>query len=97
MRNYAGGQDVKEGYYLNLSSLELEHVTGEHGYLPGSGEQRYRRVPCPLMMMAGPLGGLAYIAFLPVTFCVALGFCFLRRNGEKLVARRNGLRSSQRN
>ena len=50
-----------------------------------------------LMMVAGPLTGLVYIAFLPVTFCVGLGFCFLRRNGEKLIARENNVHVSRRN
>ncbi len=97
MVSYVGGQDVKGGCYLNLSSWEFEYVTRGHGYLPGSGKEHYSRVPYPLMMVVGPLTGFFYITFLPVTFCVGLGFCFLRRNGEKLIARKNSLHGSQKN
>jgi hypothetical protein len=84
MASYAGGQSVKGGYYLSLSSWKLEHVTQGGGDLPGSKEERYSRVPYPAVMVAGPLSGLAYITLLPVMFCAALGFCFLRQNGRKL-------------
>jgi hypothetical protein len=97
MVSYVGGQDVKEGCYLNLSSWEFENVTRGHGCLPGNGKEHYNRVPSPLMLVAGPLTGLVYIAFLPVTFCVGLGFCFLRRNGEKLIARKNNFHVSRKN
>lgn len=97
MVSYVGGQDIKKGCYLNLSSWEFEYVTGRHGYLPGNGKGHYYRVPYPLMMVAGPSTGLVYIAFLPVTFCVGLGFCFFRRSREKRIAWKNNLHGSQRN
>ncbi len=93
----SGGQDVKEGYYLNVASWKFEHIAHGHGKLSGNGKEHYSRVPYPVVMMVGPLTGLAYVAFLPVMFCVGLGFCFLQRNGKKLVTRGSNSHSGEKN
>ena len=89
MASCYGGQTVKSGLYVNLSTWELESVARGGGNLPGNEETRYRRVPLPSVMVAGPLMGLAYVISLPIVFCLAFGYFLTRRVGQKLkIARR---------
>lgn len=84
MAGYYGGQNVKDGYYLNLATLELTSVVGERSILPGSKQTRYIRVPLPLLMITGPLKGLAYIISIPAAVCLAFAYSLTRRISRML-------------
>ncbi len=84
MTDYQGGQIVKGGCYLKRATWELEPVAREGGNLPGNEETRYSRVPLPAVMVAGPLMGLVYVISLPIVFCLASVYFFVRWVGQKL-------------
>ncbi len=89
MTGYHGGQIVKEGFYLKRSTWEFEFVTRGGNILPGEKETPYIRVPLPVVMVAGPLTGLAYVISLPIVFCFAFGYFLTRQVGQTLkMARR---------
>lgn len=74
MTGYRGGQTVREGFYLNRSTWELERVTGAAGILPGDERTRYVRLPLPVLVVAGPLMGLAYVLLLPLVFWLVFAY-----------------------
>jgi hypothetical protein len=65
MLGYRGGERVKAGPYWNLTKGELVSLSGQDGVLPGGSDERYMKAPLPLLMVFGPLAGLAYVIFLP--------------------------------
>lgn len=61
---YIGGERVKGGNYWNFSTGE--RVTMEAGgILPGDGSAVYYNVHPAIILLAGPVLGLAYAVFLP--------------------------------
>ena len=66
MIDYHGGQAVSKGYYLKRSTWEFDSVARGGGILPGNKETHYSRVPLPVVVVGGPLMGLAFIIFLPL-------------------------------
>lgn len=64
MKAYRAGEVAKPGLYLNPRQLSFRSVD-EEGALPGKGDESYRRVPVLLLLVMGPLLGLAYAVFLP--------------------------------
>ena len=72
MTTYTGTQDVEPGLYLNTKTFRLTTLE-RPGLLPGTLNDRYRRVPMLLMLAAAPLVGLAYVVFLPFIGFVAVG------------------------
>ena len=65
MTTYTGTQKVESGLYFNVKHLTITTMENE-GTLPGTSDDRYRRVPMLLMLAAAPLLGLAYVIFLPL-------------------------------
>jgi len=65
MTTYTGTQKVESGLYFNVKHLTITTMDNE-GTLPGTSDDRYRRVPMLLMLAAAPLLGLAYVIFLPL-------------------------------
>src|SRR4030067_2752714 len=64
MRRYTGSEMVKPGLYFNPRQLSFKSVD-EEGALPGSTAEGYRRVPILVLLVVGPILGLAYAVFLP--------------------------------
>lgn len=65
MTTYTGTQNVESGLYFNVKHLTVTTMESA-GALPGTTDDRYRRVPMLLMLAAAPLLGLAYVIFLPL-------------------------------
>lgn len=63
MRTYTGGETVEPGLYFDARQLAFRSVDVP-GALPGEGGA-YRRVPTALLLLVGPMLGLAYAIFLP--------------------------------
>jgi hypothetical protein len=65
MKRFQGGQSVAKGTYWNLKYGGLVEMKDD-GFLPGSFDTRYYRIPFSLIpFLALALGGL-YVFFLPV-------------------------------
>jgi hypothetical protein len=66
MKTYEGGSRTWKGNYLGLKTGEFVTVEASGNRLPGPPTLKYLRIPVGLMLVAGPLIGLAYIIFLPL-------------------------------
>ena len=69
---FVGGEIVKAGFYWNVREWEAQVVPREGGPLKGGPDERYLRVPLPLLLLLAPLMGAAYAMFLPF-----IGFAML--------------------
>ncbi len=69
MERYLGGDAAGKGTYVDLTTGQFLSFP-EATILPGTAATRYYRVPVWVVIVAGPLMGLAYIIFLPL---VAIG------------------------
>lgn len=75
MKRHHGGTEVRPGFYWSLGEWSVVTVSRTSGTLPGGAEQRYVKVPAPLLLLLAPLMGGLYVMFLPfIGFAVALGF-----------------------
>ena len=64
MFKHNGGERVGKGTYWNLSNGERVDIQ-EEGTLPGNGKKTYYRMPAAAIIVAAPVLGLMYAAFLP--------------------------------
>ncbi len=62
---FAGGEQVKAGFYWNLREWEANIIPREGGVLPARDDARYVRVPLPVLLVVAPVMGAAYAMFLP--------------------------------
>lgn len=62
---FAGGEQVKAGFYWNLREWEANIIPREGGVLAAKDDARYVRVPLPVLLFIAPLMGAAYAMFLP--------------------------------
>jgi hypothetical protein len=73
MTKYIGGSDVKAGFFWNLRKWELTTLSGNGGTLPGSGDDRFVKVPMLAFLFIAPVMGGLYAFFLPfIGFAMAL-------------------------
>ncbi len=68
---YAGGESVPGGIYWS-SGGEFVYVPAGGGRLAGGLESRYVRTPLPLVLIVGPLMGLAFVIVLPLAGLLVL-------------------------
>jgi len=64
MLKHTGGERVGKGTYWNLGNGERVDIQ-EEGTLPGNGKKTYYRMPAAAIIVAAPVMGLLYAAFLP--------------------------------
>jgi hypothetical protein len=64
MLKHNGGERVGKGTYWNLGNGERVDIQDE-GILPGNGKKTYYRMPAAAVVVAAPVLGLLYAAFLP--------------------------------
>jgi hypothetical protein len=64
MLRHHGGDKVGKGTYWNLTNLERVDIMDE-GILPGNGKKAFYRMPAAAIIIAAPVIGLVYAAFLP--------------------------------
>ncbi len=75
---YAGGTQVKSGFYVNRRTFQLVNIEKDGGTLPGGAEGRFLRIPVLVAMAAAPaLGGLFVVALPFIGFGV-LGQAIVR-------------------
>jgi len=80
MLRHNGGETVGKGTYWNLGNGERIDIA-EEGKLPGGGDRHFYRMPAAAVLVAAPVLGLLYAAFLPF-----IGIAML----AKLVAQKIG-------
>ena len=78
IRKYAGGQFAPDGIYLKKRVWDLTQIPEGGDYLPEDEGVTYYRVPLPLVMVLGPIAGLAFILFLPLAVPVFAAYVALR-------------------
>ncbi len=69
---HVGGEVVKGGIYWSMSAGEFISVPNEGGSLPGGTRERYLRAPLPVVLIVGPIMGLAFAIFLPLSGLLVL-------------------------
>ena len=65
-RHY-GGEKVRGGIYWSARGWEFVAVPREGGALDGGSVDGYTKVPIPVVLVAGPIMGLALAIFLPIS------------------------------
>ena len=68
-----GGKAVRGGIYWSFKDGEFITVPNEGGALEQGPDRRYVKVPLPLVLIVGPIMGLAFAFFLPLSGVLALG------------------------
>ena len=69
---HVGGEVVKGGIYWSMNAGELVSVPNEGGRLAGNPQSRYLRAPLPVVLVVGPIMGLAFALFLPLSGLLVL-------------------------
>lgn len=64
---HVGGEAVKGGVYWSMSAGEFVSIPAGGGRLAGGPKDRYIRAPLPIVLIVGPLMGLAFAIFLPLS------------------------------
>jgi len=88
-RMYQPGEGAPAGTYWSTKTFEMVQIAQEGDCLP-AGDGRFVRAPLALMLLVAPLGGLAFVLFLPFAVPAmalhSLGTRFVRRSGTSTVA-----------
>ena len=75
---HIGGERGGRGNYWNFSTGERVSIETE-GVLAGDESQRYYRLSPAAILLAGPIIGLAYAAFLPFIGIAMIGDLLLKK------------------
>lgn len=89
MASYKGGDTVKRGFYASLKRWTIEMIEPEAGTLAGEADEQYVRVPVPVMLVAAPFMGAAFVIFLPLIGFVLLGKLVWMRATGRGVSRKS--------
>jgi hypothetical protein len=93
---YQPGEAAPAGTYWSTKTFEMVQIAQEGDCLP-AGDGKFFRAPLALMLLVAPLGGLAFVIFLPFAVPAiavhALGSRFLRRAGASRVAEESSARA----
>lgn len=81
MAKFAGGEQVKPGYYWCPRNWEVHVIPPEGGRLPGAAASHYVKVPFPLLFVVVPLMGALFLMFLPFIGFGLLFYALARKVG----------------
>ncbi len=81
MKRYRGTETVEPGLYFNVRQLSFKSMD-ERGPLPGSAEDVYRCVPTLVLLVVGPILGLAFVVFLPFIGFAMVGWLLVEKAGR---------------
>jgi hypothetical protein len=62
-----GGEEVRGGIYWSAKDWEFVAVPGDGGTLAGHRDDSFTKVPIPVVLVVGPIMGLALAIFLPLS------------------------------
>lgn len=69
---HVGGETVPGGVYWSMKAGEFIAVPNEGGKLEGGAGHQYIKAPMPVVLIAGPILGLAFAIFLPLSGLLVL-------------------------
>jgi hypothetical protein len=92
MKTYFGGDKVNQGMYLNTKSGEFVDLTGKVTVLPGTGLNKFAKVPRWIPFIAGPAIGLFFVIFLPLAGIVGIVSGAAIKIGKQSIAHPAGNR-----
>lgn len=72
MKKYHEGEALPTGMYLNRKGWDLVHIEEEGERVPEGEGAVYFGLPILLLMVVGPVVGLAFVLFLPVAVPVVM-------------------------
>jgi hypothetical protein len=84
MKRFKGTETVPPGLYLNLRQVAFKSLD-EEGPLPGGPGDVWRAVPTLMLLVVGPLMGLAFVVFLPL-ICFAMVGWLLALKSVRIAA-----------
>jgi len=84
MKRYTGTETVPPGLYFNLRQVAFKSLD-EEGPLPGTRDDVWRAVPTLMLLLVGPVMGLAFVVFLPL-ICFAMVGWLLGIKSARLAA-----------
>jgi len=91
MKWIKGGATVPRGVYFNARMWEfVQFEKGEPPILPGDEDAKYVKVPAALTLLAGPLGGLVFVIFLPLVGIVGLATFLVYRVAKFVTGGKTG-------
>ena len=73
MKRYNGGTNAVGGYYWNTRTWKIATIEDEQGVLDGGPEDRFLRVPLPLMVPLALILSFLFVVFLPFIGLAMLG------------------------
>lgn len=71
-RRFHSGEAVPAGTYWNSKAWEMVVISGDDENLPAGDGVTYYRAPLALVLLLGPVIGLAFIVFLPLAVPIVL-------------------------
>jgi hypothetical protein len=72
LNRQVGGEVAQSGIYWNIRDGEFISVPTGGGKLAGGPRDRYLKAPLPVVLVVGPLMGLAFALFLPLSGLLVL-------------------------
>jgi hypothetical protein len=72
IKRHVGGEMVRGGVYWSIKGGEFIAVPSEGGKLEGGADHRYIKAPLPIVLVVGPVMGLAFAMFLPLSGLLVL-------------------------
>lgn len=72
LTKFEGGEAVKGGVYWSVKDGEFISVPKEGGVLEKESGRTYLKVPLPIVLVVGPIMGLAFAFFLPLSGVLVL-------------------------
>ena len=87
VKKYSGGAFVPGGTYFSTKGWEFIAVPQEGDFLEGEGVTYYR-FPLLLVLVLGPLAGLAFVLFLPVAVPAVIVYALGRRLAQAIRSHR---------
>ena len=78
MIRYVGGSAVERGTYLDTRSFAVVRLR-VGGRLPGPAEHRFLRVPWPVLLLASPVVGGAFVLAYPLVGLATLAWGLARK------------------
>jgi hypothetical protein len=72
IKRHIGGETVRGGVYWSVKAGEFIAIPAEGGKLEGGSDHRYIKAPLPIVLVLGPIMGLAFAMFLPLSGLLVL-------------------------
>jgi hypothetical protein len=72
IKRHVGGETVRGGVYWSMKAGEFIALPAEGGKLDGGADHAYIKATLPVVLVVGPIMGLAFAMFLPLSGLLVL-------------------------